>query len=91
MLAVTHSELLLRDHCISRDTLNSKRTIVYLPALPTLILALCFELFLDLRGKVEKILYYTPFLRHFVTLVCLKHSSLSSSRSKKRVRQNGVL
>jgi hypothetical protein len=49
MLTVTHSELLLRDHCISRH-LNSKVTIVRLftsvTKLPNIIfLALCFEVF----------------------------------------------
>jgi hypothetical protein len=55
MLAVTHSELLLRDHCTSRHFK---------------FLALCFEFFLNLSGKIEKILYYTRFISHFVALVC---------------------
>jgi hypothetical protein len=65
MLAVTHSELLLRDHCTSRQ-FKLKTYICssiyqrYQPLnLPNIIfLALCFELFIILRGKIEKILYY---------------------------------
>jgi hypothetical protein len=82
MLAVTHSELLLRDHCTSRHfkfkTYNCSSIYQrYQPLhLPNIIfLALCLELFLNLRGKIEKILYYTLFINHFVA----------------RVRQNGVL
>jgi hypothetical protein len=63
------------------DTLNSKLTIVrlyqrYQPLyLQNIIfLALCFELFLNLRGKIEKILYYTCFIRHFVA-TCLLYST----------------
>jgi hypothetical protein len=42
MLAVTHSELLLRDHCTSRHfkfKTQNLQLFVYLPALPTLIFA----------------------------------------------------
>jgi hypothetical protein len=77
MLGVTHSGL-LRDHCISRHfkfkTYNYSSIYrlyrhLYLPNI--IFLALCFELFLNLRGKIEKILYYTRFISHFVALVCL--------------------
>jgi hypothetical protein len=73
MLAVTHSELLLRDHCTSRHfkfkTYNCSS--IYQRYQPNIIfLALGFELFLNLRGKIEKILYYTRFISHFVALVC---------------------
>jgi hypothetical protein len=67
MLAVTYSELLLR------DTLKSKLTIVRLFTSVTnpyiIFLALCFEFFFNLTGKIEKILY-TRFTNHFVALVC---------------------
>jgi hypothetical protein len=59
MLAVTHSELLLRDRCTSRH--------LYLPNI--IFLALCFEFLLNLRGKIEKILYYTRFISRFIALV----------------------
>jgi hypothetical protein len=59
MLAVIHSELLLRNHRTSRHFKFK------------IFLALCFGLFLNLRGKIEKILYYTCFISHFVALVCL--------------------
>jgi hypothetical protein len=79
MLAVTHSELLLGDHCISRHlkfkTYNSSSIYQHdqpLYSSNIIFLALCFELFLNLRSKIEKILYYTRFII-------------------KRVRQNGVL
>jgi hypothetical protein len=71
MLAVTPSELLLRDHCISRHfkfKTYQRYQSLYLPNI--IFLALCFELFLNLRGKIEKILYYTRFISHFVALVC---------------------
>jgi hypothetical protein len=76
MLAVTHSELLLRDHCISRhfkfktyncSSIYQRYQPLYL--LSIIFLALCFNLFLNLRGKIEKILYYTRFISHFVALV----------------------
>jgi hypothetical protein len=77
MLAVTHSELLRGDHCISRHfKFKILQLFAYLPALPTLylpniiFLALCFEFFLNLRGKIEEILYYTRFIIHFVAFVC---------------------
>jgi hypothetical protein len=87
MLAVTHSELLLRDHCTSQhfkfktyncSSIYQRYQPLYLANI--IFLALCFELFLNLMGKIEKILYYTRFISHFFALVCLK-----------RVRQNGVL
>jgi hypothetical protein len=65
MLAVTHSGLLLRGHCTSRHfkfkTYNCSSSYqryqpFYLPNI--IFLALCFELFLNFRGKIEKILYY---------------------------------
>jgi hypothetical protein len=80
MLAVTHSELLLRDHCTSRHfklkTYNCSS--IYQRYQPLYIiyfakyhfLSIMFELFLNLRGKIEKILYYTRFISHFVALVC---------------------
>jgi hypothetical protein len=72
MLAVTHSELLLRDHCISRHfkfkTIYQLYQPLYLPNI--IFLALRFELFFNLRGKIEKILYYIRFISHFVALVC---------------------
>jgi hypothetical protein len=49
-----------------RDTLNSKLTIVRLftsVTNPYICLALCFEPFLNLRGKIEKIMYYTCFCK----------------------------
>jgi hypothetical protein len=58
MLTVTHSELLLGDHCISRhfkfETYNCSSIYqryqpLYLPNI--IFLALCFELFLNLRLK----------------------------------------
>jgi hypothetical protein len=74
MLAVTQSELLLRDHCTSRHfklkTYNCSSIYqcyqpLYLPNI--IFLALCFELFLNLRAKIEKniVLYsfYKPFCR----------------------------
>jgi hypothetical protein len=48
------------------DTLNSKLTIVRLftsVTNPYICLALCFEPFLNLRGKIEKTLYYTCFCK----------------------------
>jgi hypothetical protein len=62
---------------------------LYLPNI--IFLALCFEVFLNLRGKIEKILYYTRFISHFVALVCVIALVAGSSCSKKRVRQNGVI
>jgi hypothetical protein len=77
MLTVTHSELLLGDHCISRhfkfNTYNCSFIYQrYQPLYLSNIIfpAFCFELFLNLRGKIEKILYYTRFISHFVALVC---------------------
>jgi hypothetical protein len=76
MLAVTHSGLLLRGHCTSRHfkfkTYNCSSSYqryqpFYLPNI--IFLALCFVLFLNFRGKIEKILYYTRFISHFVALV----------------------
>jgi hypothetical protein len=76
MFTVTHSELLLRGHCTSRHfkfkTYNCSSSYqryqpFYLPNI--IFLALCFELFLNFRGKIEKILYYTRFIIHFVALV----------------------
>jgi hypothetical protein len=61
MLAVTHSELLLGDHCISRhfkfktyscSSIYQRYQPLYLPNI--IFLALCFGLFLNLRGKIEK-------------------------------------
>jgi hypothetical protein len=60
------------------DILNSKLTIIrlftsvtnpymYLPNI--IFLGLCFELFLNLRSKIEKILYYTRFISHFNALI----------------------
>jgi hypothetical protein len=78
MLAVTHSEWLLRDHCTSRhfkfktyncSSIYQRCQPLFLPSI--IFLALCFELFLNLRGKIEKILYCTRFISHFVALVCL--------------------
>jgi hypothetical protein len=78
MLAVTYSELLLRNHCTSGhfkfktyncSSIYQRYQPLYLPNI--IFLALCFELFLNLRGKIEKILYYTRFISHFVALVCL--------------------
>jgi hypothetical protein len=92
MLAVTHSELLLRDHCISRhfkfktyncSSIYQRYQPLYLPNI--IFLTLCLEFFFNLRGKIEKILYYTRFISHFVALVCFK------AKPKKHVRQNGVL
>jgi hypothetical protein len=77
MLAVIHSELLLHDHCNSRhfkfktyncSSIYQRYQVLYLPNI--IFLALCFELFLILRGKIEKILYFTRFISHFVALVC---------------------
>jgi hypothetical protein len=77
MLAVTHSVFLLCDHCISRhfkfkpyncSSIYQRYQPSYLTNI--IFLALCFELFLNLRGKIEKILYYTRFISHFVALVC---------------------
>jgi hypothetical protein len=74
MLAVTHSEfcyVITAFHA----TLNSEQLFIYLPALPTLIFAkynfprIVLNFFLNLRGKIEKIMYYTHFISHFVTLV----------------------
>jgi hypothetical protein len=76
MLAVTHSVLLLGGHCTSRhlkfktyncSSIYQRYQPLYLPDI--IFLALCFELFLNLRGKIEKILYYTRFISHFVALV----------------------
>jgi hypothetical protein len=78
MLAVTRSELLLRDHCISRhfkfktyncSSIYQRYQPLYLPNI--ILLALCCALFLNLRGIIEKILYYTRFISHFVALACL--------------------
>jgi hypothetical protein len=41
---------------------------LYLPNI--IFLALCFELFLNLRIKIEKILYYTRFISHFLAIFC---------------------
>jgi hypothetical protein len=82
MLPVTHSELLLRDHCISRhfkfktyncSSIYQRYQPLYLPNI--IFLASRFELFLNLRGKIEKILYYIysfykPFCR-----TCLLYST----------------
>jgi hypothetical protein len=77
MLAVTHSELLPLDHCTSRHfkfktynclSIYQRYQPLYLPNI--IFLALYFELFLNLRGKIEKILYCTRFISHFVALVC---------------------
>jgi hypothetical protein len=77
MLAVTHSELLLGDHCISRhfkfktyncSSIYQRYQPLYLSNI--IFLALCFELFLNLSGTIEKILYYTRFISHFVALAC---------------------
>jgi hypothetical protein len=74
---MTHSELLLRDHGISRhfkfkiyncSSIYQRYEPLYLPNI--IFLALCFALFLNLRGKIEKKLYYTRFISHFVALVC---------------------
>jgi hypothetical protein len=76
MLAVTHSELLLSDHCVSRHfkfkTYNCSFIYQrYQPLYLSNIIfpALCFKLFLNLKGKIKKILYYTRFISHFVALV----------------------
>jgi hypothetical protein len=77
MLAVTHSELLLRDHRTSRhfkfktyncSSIYQRYQPLYLPNI--IFLPFCFELFLNLRGKIEKILYYTRFISHFLAVVC---------------------
>jgi hypothetical protein len=77
MLAVTHSELLLGDHSTSRhfkfktyncSSICQRYQPLYFSNI--IFLALCFELFLNLRGKIEKILYYTRLISHFVALVC---------------------
>jgi hypothetical protein len=77
MFSVTHSELLLREHCTSQhfkfktnncSSIYQRYQPLYLPNI--IFLALCFELFLNLRGKIEKILDYTRFISHFVALVC---------------------
>jgi hypothetical protein len=77
MLAVTHSELLLGDHCTSRhfkfktyncSSIYQRYQPLYLPNI--IFLALCFDFFFNLRYKIEKILYYTRFISHFVALVC---------------------
>jgi hypothetical protein len=78
MLAVTHSGLLLgdHDHCVSHFKFKFKTyncSSIYQRYQPLyfsniIFLALCFELFLNLRGKIEKILYYTRFISHFVAL-----------------------
>jgi hypothetical protein len=66
MLAVTHSELLLRDHFTA--------LYISIAALPTLIFAkynfpsIMFWTFLNLKGK--KKLYYTRSISYFVALVC---------------------
>jgi hypothetical protein len=79
MLAVTHSELLLRDHRTSRhfkfktyncSSIYQRYQPLYWPNI--ISLALCIELFLNLRAKIEKILFYTRFISHFVALVCFK-------------------
>jgi hypothetical protein len=66
ILAMTHSELLLRDHCISRH--------FKFKTYDCLSIYQCYQpLYLpNLRGKIEKILYYTRFITHFVALVCFK-------------------
>jgi hypothetical protein len=80
MLAVTHSELLLRNHCTSRhfkfrtynfSSIYQRYQLLYLPNI--IFLALCFELFLNLRGKIENIVlysFYKPFCR-----TCLLYST----------------
>jgi hypothetical protein len=77
MLTVTYSELLLHNHCTSWhfkfktyncSSICERHQSLYLPNI--IFLALCFALFLNLRGKIEKILYYTCFISHFVALVC---------------------
>jgi hypothetical protein len=91
MLPMTHSELLLGNHCTSRhfkfktyncSSIYQRYQPLYLPNI--IFPALCFELFFNLRGKIEKILYilysfYKPFSRTCLFIY------------KKRVRQNGVL
>jgi hypothetical protein len=90
MLAVTHSELLLGDHCISRHFKFKTYTSIYQRYQPLylsniIFLALFFELFINLRGKIEKILYYTRFISHFVALVCF-----IALVAALLVRQNGI-
>jgi hypothetical protein len=81
--AVTHSELLLGDHCVSLSrhfkfksyncsSIYQRYQSLYLSNI--IFLALCFELFLNLRGKIEKniVLYsfYKPLCR-----TCLLYST----------------
>jgi hypothetical protein len=74
MLAVTHSELLLGDHCISRhfkfktyncSSIHQRYRPLYLSNI--IFLALCFELFFKFKGQNRKniVLYsfYKPFCR----------------------------
>jgi hypothetical protein len=81
MLVVTHSELLLGDHCVSRhfkfktyncSSIYQRYQPLYLSNI--IFLALCFELFLNLRGKIEKTIvlysFYKPFCR-----TCLLYST----------------
>jgi hypothetical protein len=75
MLAVTHSS----DHCISRhfkfktyncSSIYQRYQPLYLPNI-----ALCFELFLNLRGKIEKILYYMYLFYNTFCRTCLLYST----------------
>jgi hypothetical protein len=93
MLAVAHSELLLHDHCISRHfkfktyncwSIYQRYQPLYLPNI--IFLTLCFELFFNLRGKIEKILYYTRFISHFVALVCFYGTRRCAPRQWRLVR-----
>jgi hypothetical protein len=60
MLAVTHNELLLGDHCISRHFKFKTQLFVYLPALPTLIFvkynfpSIMFWTFFKFKGQNRK-------------------------------------
>jgi hypothetical protein len=68
----------ITNHCSSRhfkfktyncSSIYQRYQPLYLPNI--ICLALCFfELFLNLRGKIKNILYYTRFISHFVALVC---------------------
>jgi hypothetical protein len=81
MLAVTHSELLLGDHCTSRyfkfktyncSSVYQRYQPLYLPHI--IFLPLCFEVFFKFKGQNRKniVLYsfYKPFCR-----TCLLHST----------------
>jgi hypothetical protein len=74
MLAVTHSELLLRDHCTSPhfkfktyncSSIYQRYQPLYLPNI--ILLALCFQLLLNLRGKIDKNILYLFALYSFYT------------------------